>query len=236
MAINTINVGNIANDGTGDDLREAFVKVNNNFAEVDSKITALPIEAENLGVSGEGIFAGKTQNTLQFKKVVGGANTSVSSTNNSLIIDSTGGLDNFLVLTDNGHITIDGSAPFGIQGGDIIETRSPGNTLFIDLKDEGIVAHDTNPTLSTNLQAAGNNIQNAGSVSANSFNGPLTGLVYGVDIRDINQYFDNNWDFGAIFPEYSNAVEYLIGTSDIDMGSFIGEDVAEFNIDLGFIA
>ena len=236
MAIDTINIGNLANDGTGDDLREAFVKVNNNFAEVDSKITALPIEAENLGVSGEGIFAGKNQNTLQFKKVVGGANTSVSSTNNSLIIDSTGGLDNFLVLTDNGHITIDGSAPFVIQGGDVIETRSPGNTLFIDLKDEGVVAHDTNPTLSSHLRAEGNNIQNAGSVSANSFNGPLTGLVYGVDIRDINQYFDNNWDFGDIFPEYSNAVEYLIGTSDIDMGSFIGEDVAEFNIDLGFIA
>ena len=35
MAINLINIGNIANDGTGDDLREAFVKVNNNFEELD---------------------------------------------------------------------------------------------------------------------------------------------------------------------------------------------------------
>ena len=35
MAIQTINIGTIANDGTGDDLREAFVKVNNNFAELD---------------------------------------------------------------------------------------------------------------------------------------------------------------------------------------------------------
>ena len=31
MAIQTINVGNLANDGTGDDLREAFIKVNQNF-------------------------------------------------------------------------------------------------------------------------------------------------------------------------------------------------------------
>jgi hypothetical protein len=27
MAIQVINVGNLANDGTGDDLREAFIKV-----------------------------------------------------------------------------------------------------------------------------------------------------------------------------------------------------------------
>ena len=36
MAIQTINIGNIANDGTGDDLREAFIKVNNNFTELNN--------------------------------------------------------------------------------------------------------------------------------------------------------------------------------------------------------
>ena len=35
MAIQTVNIGTIANDGTGDDSREAFVKVNNNFTELD---------------------------------------------------------------------------------------------------------------------------------------------------------------------------------------------------------
>ena len=34
MAIQRVNIGTIANDGTGDDLREAFVKVNN-FTELD---------------------------------------------------------------------------------------------------------------------------------------------------------------------------------------------------------
>ena len=37
MAIQTINIGTIANDGTGDDLREAFVKVNNNFTELPNR-------------------------------------------------------------------------------------------------------------------------------------------------------------------------------------------------------
>ena len=37
MAIQTINIGQVANDGTGDDLREAFIKVNNNFLELDAR-------------------------------------------------------------------------------------------------------------------------------------------------------------------------------------------------------
>ena len=36
MAVQTINIGNAANDGTGDDLREAFIKVNNNFADLEA--------------------------------------------------------------------------------------------------------------------------------------------------------------------------------------------------------
>ena len=39
MAIQTINIGTIANDGTGDDLREAFVKVNSNFTELNARST-----------------------------------------------------------------------------------------------------------------------------------------------------------------------------------------------------
>ena len=34
MAKQTINVGSTANDGTGDKLRDAFVKVNSNFTEL----------------------------------------------------------------------------------------------------------------------------------------------------------------------------------------------------------
>ena len=34
MPTDRINVGTLANDGTGDDLRQAFVKVNNNFHDI----------------------------------------------------------------------------------------------------------------------------------------------------------------------------------------------------------
>jgi hypothetical protein len=49
MAIQTINVGSYANDGSGDDLRSAFKKVNENFSLLG---TDIPIsQASNLGVN-----------------------------------------------------------------------------------------------------------------------------------------------------------------------------------------
>lgn len=47
MALQTINIGGYANDGTGDDLRTAFEKVNSNFAELGT--VAGIIAGDNLG-------------------------------------------------------------------------------------------------------------------------------------------------------------------------------------------
>ena len=65
MAIQRINVGTLANDGTGDDLRQAFVKVNNNFDELDLRVVPQN-NATNLG-AGEGVYYTKQDNTLNFK-------------------------------------------------------------------------------------------------------------------------------------------------------------------------
>jgi hypothetical protein len=235
MTIKRINVGEIANDGTGDDLREAFIKVNDNFTEVDNKITSTNITAQNLGTTGVGVFAKQENSILYFKELQAGNNTNITTTNNSIIIESAGGLDEILVLSDNGSITVDGSNYLGIQGGNIIETRSPGNTLFIDLKDSGIVEHDTDPRLSATLKAQNNDISNVNTINAQEFVGPLTGLVNGVDINDINRYFGENWDFGEIIPSFSNIMEYIIFSVDVDLGSFVGQDLEFFNVDLGGI-
>jgi len=138
------------------------------------------------------------------------------------------------VLTDNGSVTVDGTFPLRVEGGEVITTRvSSGDTIFFDLDDNGILERDTNPTLSSSLRAEGNNIQNAGSISANSLTGSLTGLVYGVDIREINKYFDNNWDFGEVLPTLNNFIDYLIFTLDVDMGTF--QEPTLFDIDIGSI-
>lgn len=45
---NVVNVGTTANDGTGDSLRAAFVKINDNFANISD----IGFDAANINVSG----------------------------------------------------------------------------------------------------------------------------------------------------------------------------------------
>ena len=45
MAIQTINLGTYANDGTGDDLRSAFQKVNANILELYSAVYGAAVGA-----------------------------------------------------------------------------------------------------------------------------------------------------------------------------------------------
>jgi len=235
MAITSINVGNIPNDGTGDDLREAFIKVNNNFAEVDSRLTSVPVNGENLGTGGEGIYAGKLDSDLQFKSLVAGSNVTLTSTGSSITIDAAGGLDSLLVVSDNGSCNVINSTYLGINGGDVITSRVSGTNVILDLDNTGIVAHDTNPTLSAHFDANDFNIQNGATISANNFIGSVTGLVHGVDIRDINRYFDNYWEFGEMIDDtsYTSIIDFIIGNTEVDLGPIAGAGVLTSTIDLG---
>ena len=100
MAVELINLGLIANDGTGDDLREAFRKVNNNFEELDLRQPE-QTTASNLG-SGAGIFAQKSGYDLKFKSLVQGDNITITSTDNALTISAVGGLQDLLISADGG--------------------------------------------------------------------------------------------------------------------------------------
>ena len=42
MTQQIIEVGTVANDGTGDSLRTAFIKINDNFTELDHQVQATP--------------------------------------------------------------------------------------------------------------------------------------------------------------------------------------------------
>lgn len=237
MAITTINVGNIPNDGTGDDLREAFIKVNDNFTDVNSRITSTTVEAINLGIAGESLYAGKDDGTLQFKKLIAGTNTVLTSNPESITISSTGGMSELLVLSDNGSIVVAANGYLGVTGDNGVTTRINGSNIVVELAETGIVAADTSPTLSQNLNANDKRIQNVNTINANEFIGPVSGLVYGVDVRTIGAYFTDYWDFGPIVDRvnYDSIIEFMIRDYTVDMGGFIGETVKEFTIDLGAI-
>lgn len=85
MAIQTINVGNVVNDGLGDDLRSAFRKVNNNFSELNS---SLAVTAANIGGTGVGLFKQKNNNTLEFKNLISGTGVLVEELPNTVRISS----------------------------------------------------------------------------------------------------------------------------------------------------
>lgn len=75
MPIKVINLGQYANDGTGDDLREAFSKVNDNFALLTENPNIS--NGTNLGIDsgGTAIFAQRNLANLEFKSIKSSDNT-----------------------------------------------------------------------------------------------------------------------------------------------------------------
>jgi hypothetical protein len=133
MAMQIINVGSIANDGTGDDLREAFRKTNENFDELDLRQPEATT-ASNIGTLGVGVFAQKTGYDLQFKNLVAGPGIAVDSVaGNNIQLSSD--LQGFLVISDSGSRNVVDNTTLNIVGADGIQTSLVGNILTIGRSD-----------------------------------------------------------------------------------------------------
>lgn len=106
MSYEIINVGELPNDGTGDPVRVAFIKINNNFAEFNNAI-------DPLGSNG----------AIQFKKITTNGNVSVNSfsASNNFVFDATA---NTLIL--NGNIS-----PLTASVMDIGSNIKPIGNIFI---------------------------------------------------------------------------------------------------------
>jgi hypothetical protein len=132
MPIQTINIGNYANDGLGDDLRTAFEKVNANFDLLNTTDTTA---AANVG-TGSGIFAQKSGTTLQFKSLVGGSNITLSSNGTSVTINGSGNLSSETSPSLGGNLNMNGNNIIG--GGNIeatiygIDIRTMSATSGVD--------------------------------------------------------------------------------------------------------
>jgi len=229
MALQTINIGTLANDGTGDDLREAFIKVNQNFDDLDLR-SPESTTVTNLGNTGQGVFAQKVGAELQLKKLVQGSNVTLTSSTTGITINATGGLQQLNVVSDSGSLQLADGGTLNIRGGSGSTTSVAGNVLTINSTAE--VSSDTTPELGGNLDAGGNDISNVNTLTASNINGALTGnvtgLVHGVDIRNIEPN-TAGFDFGSLSNDVRGLSDWLIYQTDIDFGSHLSPDSRNFD-------
>jgi hypothetical protein len=120
MTVQTINIGNVVNDGLGDDLRTAFEKVNANFTDLSTQLTTT---ATNLGATGVGVFKEKIGADLQFKKLVAGTKMLLDDTGNSIVVNNTSPDAYTRIDTDSGSILASTHQQITMGG-----TSAPGST------------------------------------------------------------------------------------------------------------
>lgn len=129
MTIQKVNIGNIVNDGLGDDLPTAFKKVNENFEFISSNYT---IQGVNLaGIQGGQVFRDTVYSRLQFRNILPGRKITVDQTSDSIIINSTQE-DSFLQIeTNNGRVQATASPYLKLLGTHGVSVEAEGSTIRV---------------------------------------------------------------------------------------------------------
>ena len=223
-----INVGTVINDGTGDDIRSAFVKVNDNFTELYD-IGAQNNEGANVG-SGVGIYKNKTGDILNFKSLNAGNGIYVTPGTNNIVIQNAWPSISSITADDTHHITSTGSQAIVIAGAGGVSTSISGNVLTIT--GTSGFGSLTNPILGGNLDLNGHNITGNGTVIAD-LQGNLTGTVYNIDVRNLDNDV-SSFDFGTIGTSIPKTfLQWLKNQYSFDLGTFTSP--AAVSIDIGSI-
>jgi hypothetical protein len=221
MTITPIDVGLIANDGTGDDLREAFIKINNNFDEIDLRTSMTTVS--NVGLeSGTGLYKETVGSDLRFRKLAvnpaypNSLGIELSPDENTVYIWSP---QNSLSFT-NGVVTqsSDISNPVYFTGTEAastsITTRNNGEDIEVVVDSQ--LVRETAPRLNAHLDAQGNDLVNVSNINNNDIS--LLDNVIG-------------FDFGTFSNVRSGIIDFIVNSVDADLGT-IPEDKPDI-VDLG---
>lgn len=219
MTLQTINVGLIANDGTGDDLREAFIKINQNFDELDLRSESTVAQNAAAG-AGFGTFKNQTDNVLFFRDLQpdplypGTMAIRVSEDGNTLYLRSAQATIRF---TD-GTNTISSSVEQVITFAGVEATRITADDTTRTLTIDSQISRETAPTLNATLDANNNNLINVAAL--NSITADQLASVF-------------SFNFGSIGNTRTSILDWIVNITDIDFGS-ITSPVSE-TVDLGLI-
>jgi len=151
MAKQTVNLGSSANDGTGDPLRTAFDKINDNFDELYLYSTAS--SGNNITITGNTIASDNTNGNITLDP--NGTGDIVIATGAELqLTDHT---DNAVVYSDaSGNLTM--SAGFTFNGTNVATTGSISVNSRLKLEDNRITTQTTNDDI--DLDPAGTGLVN----------------------------------------------------------------------------
>ena len=246
-----VDVGDVANDGSGDDLREAFIKLNENIVYVGDRIGEA-VSGVNLG-PGEPIYKSVANAQLSFRSIGAAGNLSVATVDDVITLrfnpnspvnfngqDITGIGE---IIADFIHADVTGNVIGDLRG----SVFADDSTLIIDgITGQlfGTLHGNVTGNITGNLtgdvtgDVTGNLLGNVtGNLTGNVL-GDVTGLVRSTTTNtfvDVNNIEDriNTFDYGVINPVFVDPISYFLYAVGTDMGTF--NNPSEFGIDAGSI-
>jgi hypothetical protein len=219
MNITLIDIGAVANDGTGDDIRTAFIKVNENFVELETSIDASTVAA-NIG-DGLGIFKDKVVNELRFRSLDVTDKLTIALDGDKIVIDTN--FEDKTVRIGGIEVIGNGVSTSTIIGQNSIETGIVRGNLI------GNVIGTVFPLEPDYVIGRGN------IIGINAEVGELDpdyqpARIDGIAVKGLNSTI-NNFDFGNLDKVYTSAFAFLLDQVGMDLGTFISP--ASFDIELG---
>jgi hypothetical protein len=219
MSFQTINIGQIANDGTGDDLRTAFEKIINNFDYLQNQIDDSAIGL-NLSDTGVEVFVDKAENVFQFRTLSGSPNIAISVVDGTIVVN----LDVQTNLNLNGNSLL-GVSNITLNSGSTISGHTINATTINATEFNGVLEGPDN-----NYGFKGDIVGRNPNVSPSDPNYDPA-KVDGVSVKDLYTAF-TSFDFGLIGNKnITNPLELLLFQIGADMGTIANP--AAFNIDAG---
>lgn len=249
-----VDVGLVANDGTGDDLREAFIKINENVQYIGDRIGSA-ISGSNLGPNGESVFKSVDGAALTFRKINADGNLHVRLVGDVITLDfRPNSTVDFLTqnIVNAGSVT---AASFtGPLTGNVTGNASSVTNGVYTTGDQTINGVKIfNSTITANITGNAGSVTNGVYTIGNqtiagikTFTSPILANLVGditgriktnvndtyVDVNDLERRI-NTFDYGNINPVFVDPISYYLYAVGTDMGTF--NNPSEFGIDAGTI-
>lgn len=219
MALQSINVGLLANDGTGDDLREAFIKINQNFDDIDLRTESTTAQNAAVG-AGFGTYKEQVGSILYFRDLApdplypGTIAIRVSDDGNSLYLRSAQATIRFTDGTNTLSSSVEQVVTF--EGTEAARITVDNNTRTVSVDSQ--LVRETSPALSNNLDVQNNNLVNIQQIND-------------VAMSEVSQVF--GFDFGSATTTRTSIMDWIVNNIDVDFGTV--ESATDQTVDLGSI-